>query len=93
MEYDFKDPENTVCLSCKHVLEDKRTVLYVSHDDDDSSWQFLCGDENHQDDDARMVAMSQVVVLDESLNDLSEMPEGYCAEREAKGSDWTPYKL
>ncbi len=90
--FQFDSPKNEACFTCRHVLEEGKPILYVSHDEDDGAWQFLCGDESHEDADARIVALFQIVKMDPSVNALCEMPEGVCAERDSVGSEWKVYR-
>lgn len=80
-------------MAWRHVLDDHADVLYVTHDSDDGTWQFLCGAEHHAPEDAKMVSLGQVVVLDPTLNALHDMPLGYGATRSATNADWEPFKL
>ncbi len=91
--YKFSDPENTACMVCSHVLEKQAPILYVSHDDDDGMWQFLCGAENHETQDAKIIALVEAVNLDSTINALYEMPLGVGATRESINDDWQPFKL
>lgn len=86
--YKFSEPENTACLSCSHVIEEQAPILYVSHDEDDGGWQFLCGVNNHTEEDARMVSLKSIIELDPSINKLNEMPVGICAGRGSVNSEW-----
>ena len=90
--YKFKEQKDTACFTCNHILDDKQEILYVSHDND-SSWQFLCGNNNHSEEDARIVSIEQITKIDTTVNYLYEMPNGICAERKNKGDKWKPYKL
>lgn len=90
--YQFKEPTNTACFVCDHGLNKERPILFVSHDQEDASWQFLCGEEDHTEDNIRIIGLGEVVVLDESLNALYEMPAGVNAERDHIGGKWTFYK-
>ncbi|MBI9064477.1 MAG: hypothetical protein JEZ14_21000 [Marinilabiliaceae bacterium] len=38
------------------------------------SWQFLCGEEDHTNDNIRVIGLGEVIELDESLNALFEIP-------------------
>ena len=60
---------------------------------DDSSWQFLCGQTDHSDESIRIISMKEATELDQTVNDLFEMPEGICAERTMVGGKWEPFKL
>mgnify|MGYP001284669018 CR=1 FL=1 len=92
-DYKFQEPENTSCFVCSHILDRERPILYVSHDKDDSSWQFLCGHNDHTEDNIRIIGLGQATEIDNSVNDLYEMPKGICAERDNVGDKWTPYKM
>ena len=41
-------------------------ILYVSHDEDDGMWQFLCGS-NHNIEDASIVSLFEVYNIDYSI--------------------------
>lgn len=43
MKFPFHDVPNTAVITCSHITENKAPVLYVSYDEDDGMWQFLCG--------------------------------------------------
>lgn len=93
MSYKFNEPKSTACIVCCHVLEKSSPILYVTHDEDDGMWQFLCGESNHNEETARIVSLEQVVEMDSSINDLYEMPCGVGAERDEMNSKWKPFKL
>lgn len=91
-EFKFTESENKAVFTCSHVLMDKSPILYVIHDND-GDWQFLCGKNNHTEEDAKVISLKQVTELDISLNDLYEMPMGVGAERTAIGDKWTSFKI
>lgn len=43
----FKDSANTACLMCEHVFGEHLPILYVSHEQDDGAWIFLCNVREH----------------------------------------------
>lgn len=92
-EYKFKEAKNTACFVCNHVLSKERDILFVTHDKDDSSWQFLCGEDGHTENNIKIISISEAVDLDNSINDLFEMPEGIGAERKENGDKWTLFKI
>ena len=77
MDFPFYDAPNTAAIICCHIIDDGKPVLYVSHDEDDGMWQFLCGSA-HETAEAR----------DPSVGDLKDMPCGYCAERKTENDNW-----
>lgn len=93
MTYKFTDPENTACFVCNHVLNKERPILYASHEEEDGFWQFLCGHDSHTESDYKIISLKEVVGLDESINDLFEMPLGVGAERKTEISNWKSFKL
>ena len=64
MKFPFSDAPNTACLTCCHVLEENKPILYVSHDED-GYWQFLCGG-NHKEEDVRVVSLASILRIDET---------------------------
>ncbi len=91
--FQFSEPKNTACMTCSHVLSDQSPILFVTHDEDDGMWQFMCGAESHSDADAKIISMLEAVEIDPSVNALYEMPPGVGAERETINSEWKPFKL
>lgn len=83
MKFPFYDSPDTATIICCHILERQAPILYVSHDEDDGMWQFLCG-ETHETDEANLVSLKWVFDLDNSVNTLKDMPCGYYAERKNK---------
>lgn len=92
-EYKFQDAENTVCFVCDHVLNKERPILNVTHDKEDGIWQFMCGQNDHDESNAKIISLKQATELDNTINDLYEMPLGVGAERESINEKWQPYKL
>lgn len=87
MDFPFCDAPNTATIICCHIMENKAPILYVSHDEDDGMWQFLCGRE-HAVDEARIVSLRWVFDFDNSIGILANMPCGYYAERKKQNDDW-----
>ena len=85
-EWTFLDPQNVAAITCKHILQGA-PVLRVTHDEDDGAWQLLCG-APHEQDDAKIVCLGCMVKRDPSLLSLSELPLGWCADRNEARSDW-----
>ena len=69
MKFPFYDAPNTATITCCHILENGEPILYVSHDEDDGMWQFLCG-KAHETDEAKLVSLKSVFDLDNSVGIL-----------------------
>ena len=91
-EYKFSDSSDTACFVCDHVLSRQRPILHVTHDYD-GYWQFLCGQNNHDESNAKIISIGQATEIDNSINDLYEMPMGVGADRKSIDDEWVPYKL
>ena len=87
MEFPFYDAPNTATIICCHIVDDENPILYVSHDEDDGMWQFLCG-ATHTIDEAQLVSLKYVFDLDNSVGVLNDMPCGYYATRETRKDNW-----
>ena len=87
MKFPFNDEPNTAAIICNHILEQGADILYVSHDEDDGMWQFLCG-KSHKMNDAKLVSLEEVFELDSSISQLANMPCGYIATRKSLTSKW-----
>ena len=37
-KFPFKDKPNIACITCSHILDENKPILYVSHDYDDGCW-------------------------------------------------------
>jgi hypothetical protein len=90
--FKFNEPQNTACFICDHILNGQRPILYASHDSEDGSWQFMCGQRDHTEANAKIISLKQATEIDESINDLYEMPLGVGAERETPTSKWIPFR-
>lgn len=87
MQFPFYDAPNTATILCCHIINDGEPILFVSHDEDDGMWQFLCG-KMHEMDDAKLVPLRFVYELDNSIGTLADMPCGYYAMRENQEDKW-----
>jgi hypothetical protein len=91
-EYKFDEPENTACVVCDHMMAQQRPILFASHGSEDGYWQFLCG-HDHTSASIRFISLKQATIIDQSINDLYEMPMGIAAKRESIHDAWQPFRL
>ena len=82
----FHEGRNRVAFTSRQVIEDGRPILRVVHDQD-GDWQFLCGQEN-LDQDGRLIRLSTALRLDATLNELADLPDGWQATRESTAAAW-----
>src|SRR5262245_2557022 len=91
--FKYQEPENMACFTCDHVIDGQRPILYVSHHSEDGTWQFMCGQSDHTEANAKIISLKQATEIDPTINDLYEMPLGVGAERETTKSQWKPFRL
>lgn len=85
----FKDPPDTSVFTTKFVIEDKKTITYVSHDEDGGLWQFFSNDDfKDLEVVARIAKLKELVDMDPTLLELADMPVGYYATRKDKDHKW-----
>ena len=86
-KFPFEDKPNTASITCVHILDEKKPILYVSHDADDGCWQFLCG-KNHSIKDSKVVAIEEIYKIDKSIKEIANLEYGKIAYRKDKNSKW-----
>jgi len=82
-------PNNLGVIVCNHVRDNLRPVLLATHYED-GDWAFTCGESDHSDDsdDYTLVGVGHLTERDPSLNRISDLERGFCAERKSIGGDW-----
>ena len=82
----FKESKNQAVFTCLHIINENKPILYVKRDDE-GDWQFLCGG-NHTTEDARIIALQEIINIEPSVSEVSNLKCGQTAVRESKDSDW-----
>ena len=88
----FDQPRDAAAITLRRIVlpkngEPPKPVLYVLHDADDHSWQFLDGD-HVRTEDAAVVGMETMLNHDPSLAEIADLPPGWIATRAAPGKPW-----
>ena len=83
----FEQPRDSTAISSRSIVNGGEPILFVSHDLDDHGWQFL-GLEDAHEEDACLIALEEVVVLDRRVLELADLPPGWCAWRPDPTSAW-----
>ena len=87
LDFKFFAPRNVCTFTVKQIVNGEKPILYVVHEDEDGSWQFLTGDELSMDD-SMVVGLSEITKLDPTVNELFNMPTGQSATRKFIGDKW-----
>ena len=86
-DWKFQDSPDTAVIADRNVVEGKRWIALVSHDEDDGGWQFL-SNVPVAVEDAAVVSLKNIVALDPTLVDLADLPIGWQAWRASPISQW-----
>jgi Domain of unknown function (DUF4262) len=90
MEFKFREPTNLATFTTRQWLEEDKPILSVVHDED-GDWQFLTNDQLPED--AKIVALEQLIIRDKTLNQVFDLEYGEKAEREFIGGKWIRSKV
>jgi hypothetical protein len=89
-DWKFLDPQNVAVFTTVAISSGDRPILYVCHDDE-GEWQFHNGmDVNIED--AKVVALREIVKQDLSIFDLADLPIGWIAVRKSRNAGWQRFK-
>jgi hypothetical protein len=89
-DWAFSDPQSIAVITTEQVISEKESILYVCHDDE-CEWQFHTGTDVNMED-ARVVALSEIVKRDPSIFDLADLPTGWIATRKSQDDDWQRFE-
>jgi len=89
-DFKFREPKNLTSFTTRQWLEQNKPILRVVHDND-GDWQFLTSDQ--MPEDAKIVALEQLVLRDQTLNEVFDLEYGEAAEREFISGKWTRTKM
>jgi hypothetical protein len=88
-DWKFQDPPNVAVIAIRGIVSGRDWIAYVSHDAWDGGWQFHTNASGPpKESDAAVVGLREIVELDPSVEELWDLPLGWCAWREALTSPW-----
>jgi len=88
----FDQGPKVAAVTSRQVLEQNLPILRVVHYSDDASWAFTCGTTNDSED-IRIVAMEEMLNLDNSIVQIADLPPGWGASRTVANGPWSKYQL
>ena len=89
-DWQFSEPRNLAVITTRQVVLENHPILYVLHDDD-GDWQFHTG-EDINEEDAKVVCLSEIVKRDSSISALADLPIAWIATRKSQNEDWQRFK-
>lgn len=84
-DFKYREAKNLGIYTTRQWLEFGKPILRVVHDTE-GDWQFLTGDQ--MPDDVKLVALEQMVIKDNTLNEVFDLGYGEEAKREFVGGKW-----
>lgn len=88
--FKFREVRNLATFTTRQWIEENKPILHVVHDDD-GDWQFLTSDQ--MPNDIKIVALEELVLRDNTLNEIFNLGYGEEAQREFVGGKWTRNKV
>jgi len=89
---DIAGDVSDAAIICSHVLEEQKPILRAERDEslrpEDSGWQFTCGAEGHDESHGRVMSLSEILSLEDTLADYLFLPVGTIIERDNAGAAW-----
>ena len=89
-DFKFREAKNLATFTTRQWIEQHKPILRVIHDID-GDWQFLTGEQ--MPDDIKVVALEQLVLRDETLNEVFDLEYNEEAKREFIGGQWKRNKV
>ncbi|MCO5242022.1 MAG: hypothetical protein M9904_18435 [Chitinophagaceae bacterium] len=83
----FKDDLNTAVITTRFVLEEQSPILFVFHFED-GFWQFSGCEKELSDEDYKLVSLDEIIKLDPTILEVSDIPYNKEAYRNNISSDW-----
>ena len=91
MKYEFIDEKNTMVITTKNIVNKEKSIMLVSHDEDDGMWEFLEGEEV-KEEDAMIISLYEMVNIDPTVNQVADLPLGWIAYRDIEQDKWIKQK-
>ena len=61
----------------------ERPILYASNQMEDGYREFLCGFDDHCEEDSKVISLRKATIIDPSINDVPAIPVGSSIQRAA----------
>lgn len=89
----FEDSLSTAVFTTKFVVKENKEITYVSHDEDDGSWQFHSNDKWEDYSKVAMVlSLDEIIEIDPTVLEIADLPYDYIATRRSKQDKWVIQK-
>ncbi len=89
--WNFDVSPETAVVTSTYITKHKHPILYVTHEFDEEEgiiWQFHSGNNDYNPEIMQLVRLDEIIEIDSSINELANLPLGYCAKRSHKSDKW-----
>ena len=92
VDWSSEESKREIVISQRSVVNGERPILTVLRDSVSGQWTFIT-DENPQIDVPTTVTVGDILKLDETIREVSDLPPGWIAIRKEKGAPWVRRKF
>jgi len=89
--HDFGIGLDESVVTSTYVINDNLPILYVSNEFDEEEgqiWQFHCGNNDYDMSKMLLVRLEDILIIDITIGEVSELPVNFVAKRDCVGGDW-----
>ena len=90
-KWKFDISPDTVVVTSTYIMKKGMPILYVTHEYDEEEgiiWQFHCGNGDYREEVLMLVCLEEVIDIDKSIEEIADIPQGYCAKRKNNSEKW-----
>jgi hypothetical protein len=84
---DWSDPLDPTVITVKEIATGKQSVVLVIHEAGHGGWQFYDGSDV-SDRRPRIMLKTEILTLDPSLKEITNLPVGWKATRKLSNKSW-----
>lgn len=84
----FKEKLSTAVITTKWIIEKAEPILHVFHYKEDGMWEFVGITKAVEDSDVKVIGLNNIIAIDASLLEISDLPLGYRAIRKSIEDGW-----
>lgn len=84
----FENARNVAVFTVPAVMRGEAAITHVYHHEEDGAWEFHAAGEFAEEKDVKVLALEEIVKLDESIKELATLPCGWEASRDSRGAKW-----
>ncbi len=88
----WDNPLDPVVITTEEIAQGKSIILIVQHDEGHGGWQLYDGSDV-SNKKPFVLPKSEVLKLDSTLKEVTDLPVGWKAVREKKGAKWVRESL